>query len=187
MKRFLFLSIFAAAASVFGAGCSAYSSGADADMRAVRRRAGELQDSLNYVEALQALNGRKFVFEADMLVFKRGGTAHVMSNLNFVSLVDDKATVQVAPFDSGGPNGVGGVTVEGRVTNIEEKTDKRGNTRLTMSVMGRGVFAAVDITLTYGSNNGMVTINPNLNSNRITLYGKIVPIEKSRVFKGMSL
>lgn len=187
MKRFLFLSIFAAAASVFGAGCSAYSSGADADMRVVRRRAGELQDSLNYVEALQALNGHKFVFEADMLVFKRGGTAHVMSNLNFVSLVDDKATVQVAPFDSGGPNGVGGVTVEGRVTNIEEKTDKRGNTRLTMSVMGRGVFAAVDITLTYGSNNGMVTINPNLNSNRITLYGKIVPIEKSRVFKGMSL
>ena len=99
----------------------------------------------------------------------------------------DKATVQVAPFDSGGPNGVGGVTVEGRVTNIEEKTDKRGNTRITMNVMGRGVFAAVDITLPRGSNNGMVTINPNLNSNRITLYGKIVPAERSRVFKGMSL
>ena len=187
MKRFIFLSIFAVSAAIFGMGCSAYTQVVDADGRVVRRKIGELQDSLNYVEALRAMNERKFVFEADMLVFKRGGTAHVMSNLNFVSLIDDKATVQVAPFESGGPNGVGGVTVEGRVTNIEEKTDKRGNTRMTLNVMGRGVFAAVDITLTYGSNNGMVTINPNLNSNRITLYGKIVPAEKSRVFKGMSL
>ncbi len=187
MRRFLFLSTFVLSASIFGTGCSAYSSGADADGRAMRKMANQMQDSLSYVEALRALNDREFVFEADLLVFKRGGTAHVMSNLNFVSLTGDKATVQVAPFDSGGPNGVGGVTVEGRVTNIVENTDKRGNTRMTLNVMGRGVFAAVDITLTKGGNNGMVTINPNLNSNRITLYGKILPVEKSRVFKGMSL
>ncbi len=180
MKRLIFLFAAAAAVSIFGAGCSAYTQGANAEGRAAL-------DSLNYIDAMRAIKDREFVFEADLLVFKRGGTAHVMSNLNFVSLMGDKATVQVAPFYSGGPNGVGGVTVEGRVTNIEEKTDKRGNTRITMNVMGRGVFAAVDITLPRGSNNGMVTINPNLNSNRITLYGKIVPAERSRVFKGMSL
>jgi len=187
MKHFIFLSVLAVSTSILGMGCSAYTQGTDAGGRMTKRHVNAIQDSINYTEALKALEEREFVFEADLLVFKRGGTAHVMSNLNFVSLRGDKATVQVAPFDSGGPNGVGGVTVEGRVTNIEEKTDKRGNTRITMNVMGRGVFAAVDITLTKGSNNGMVTINPNLNSNRITLYGKIVSVERSRIFKGMSL
>ena len=180
MKRLIFLFAAAAAVSIFGAGCSAYTQGANAEGRAAL-------DSLNYIDAMRAIKDREFRIRGRSVGVqaRRHGARHVESQ--FVSLMGDKATVQVAPFDSGGPNGVGGVTVEGRVTNIEEKTDKRGNTRITMNVMGRGVFAAVDITLPRGSNNGMVTINPNLNSNRITLYGKIVPAERSRVFKGMSL
>ena len=98
MKRLIFLFAAAAAVSIFGAGCSAYTQGANAEGRAAL-------DSLNYIDAMRAIKDREFVFEADLLVFKRGGTAHVMSNLNFVSLMGDKATVQVAPFDSGGPNG----------------------------------------------------------------------------------
>ena len=56
-----------------------------------------------------------------------------------------------------------------------------------MNVMGTGISARVDITLYKGSNEASVTITPNFNSNRMTLSGQIVPIEKSKVFKGRSI
>ena len=61
--------------------------------------------------------------------------------------------------------------------------DKRGNLLLTMNVMGTGISARVDITLYKGSNEASVTITPNFNSNRMTLSGQIVPIEKSKYLK----
>ena len=84
-----------------------------------------MQDSINYAKALHALETLNFVMEADQLVFKRGRTAFVTSATNFVSLSDDKAIVQVAPFNGGGPNGIGGITLEGRASNIRIKTDKK--------------------------------------------------------------
>ncbi len=187
MKRFVILSAAVAAALLSAAACSHHTYGTSAERRAAQRRADDVQDSLEYVAALQAIEAREFVFEANMLLFRRGGTARVFSNLNFVSLKGDHATIQVAPYDAGGPNGVGGVTVEGRVTDMEVKTDRRGNTDVTMNVMGRAVFAVVNLTLTKGGNNASVTVIPNLHSDRLTLYGVVVPAEKSRVFKGMSL
>ena len=49
---------------------------------AMAKRMAEIQDSLSYVEAMNAIDSMDFVFEANMLVFKRGGTARVYSNLN---------------------------------------------------------------------------------------------------------
>lgn len=52
--------------------------------------------------------------------------AYVNSNTNFVSVKGDKAVVQVAfNIPVGGPNGIGGVTVDGSVSDYEVKTDKR--------------------------------------------------------------
>ena len=53
--------------------------------------------------------------------------------------------------------------------------------------MGTGISARVDITLYNGSNQAIVNIVPNFHSNNITLKGIILPLDKSRVFKGSSL
>ena len=145
-----------------------------------------VMDSVNYADAVKALEELDFVLEADRIVFKRGETAFVTSNTNFVSLSDDKAVVQIAPFNGGGPNGVGGITVEGRASNIRMKTDKKGNITFSMSVMGTGISATVDLSLPKGTNRASVTVNPNLNSNRVTLDGRLLPKERSSVFKGTS-
>lgn len=155
------------------------------------RRAEKLDqeqlDSVNYVRAIKALEDLDFVLEADRLIFKRGTSAFVSPITNFVSLHNDQATVQVAPFNSiSGPNGVGGVTVEGTASNIQIKTDKRGTSIFSMSVMGKGISATVVITIPKGSNNASVTVNPNFNSNRITLNGVIIPGDESRVFQGVA-
>lgn len=145
------------------------------------------RDSLNYVRALNAITSRSFVVEADQLVLPNGRPAYVSSTTNFVSLDADEAVVQVAPFNAAaGINGVGGITLDGTVSNVVADTDKKGNTRFSMNVSGAGISAVVDIHLYKGGNTVQVNINPNFNSNRVILRGVLVPFKDSNVFKGRS-
>lgn len=134
-----------------------------------------------------SIENKAFTLEADRVIFKRGRNAFVSSNTNFVMVDGDKSSVQVAfNIPASGPNGLGGVTVDGNVSGYKIKTDKKGSIYLTMSVMGVGISAQVSITLPYGSNNATVDIRPNFNSNRLTLSGEILPLDKSNIFKGRS-
>lgn len=147
----------------------------------------KMRNEILYGEARQALENKAFVMEADRVIFKRGRSAFVSSNMNFISLEDDRATVQIAfngPFP--GPNGLGGITVDGTASNIKMSQDKKGNINFSMNVSGIGVSAQVFIQLTNGTNDAYVTVSPNFNSNRITLTGKLLPIEQSNIFKGRS-
>lgn len=143
-----------------------------------------IQDSIRYAQAIQSLETLEFVMEADQLVFKRGNTAYVNSNTNFISLSDDKAVVQIAPFQGGGPNEIGGITLEGKASNIRIKTDKKGNTYFTMNVMGAELSAVIDIRLYKGNNKASVTVTPNYHSNRVTLNGFLLPTAFSNIYKG---
>ena len=145
-------------------------------------------DSIQHAEAVEAINAKKFTLEADQVVFKYGQTAYVTSNTNFVSVDGEDAVVQVVfNIPAAGPNGLGGVTVNGKVSSYEMRTDKRGTLYLSMNVMGVGISARLDISMPKGTNNATVTITPNFNSNRLTLNGVILPAFKSSVFKGRSI
>lgn len=161
---------------------------ADRDaQRKEQKRLEAIQDSIDHVNAVYALENQDFVLKADQLQFKRGRNAFVNSTTNFVSLTDGKAVVQVASYQGGGPNGIGGITVEGRATGITIKKDKKGTVYFSMNVSGVGISASVRITLYKNSDDASVDISPNFHSNRITLKGKLVPYSESRVFKGTSI
>ena len=145
-------------------------------------------DSVLWDEALTAVKDTTFTLEADKVVFKYGQIAYVNPNTNFVSLNKDKAIVQVAfnvPF--AGPNGIGGVTVQGSVSGYKIQTDKKGTTFVTMSVMGVGISAQIWITMYKGTHDASVEILPNFNSQRLTLNGFILPLHKSTVYQGRTL
>lgn len=148
----------------------------------------ELQQQQLYNEAVQALEGQRFVLEADRITFRRGRMAFVSSTTNFVMMKDNRATVQVA-FNTAysGPNGIGGITLDGTVSNIEKNTSRKGDVTYNFNVQGVGISAQVNITLTRGGNYASVTINPNFNSNRITMSGYIIPLEQSNVYKARPL
>lgn len=155
---------------------------------AERKAIQEKLDSLMYVEAEKVISDKDFTLEADKVEFKYGQTAFVNSNTNFVSVTGDKSVVQVAfNVPVSGPNGIGGITLDGNISNYEVKKDKKGNINVSMNVMGTGISALVNISLYSGSNKASVTITPNFNSNRLTLTGVIVPSSSSRVFKGRSI
>ena len=162
-----------------------------ARQKALKKEQRALQnriDSVYWDEALAAVKDTAFTLEADKVVFKYGQIAYVNSNTNFVSVNKNEATVQVAfnvPFS--GPNGIGGVTVQGSVSGYKIETDKKGTTLVSMNVMGAGISAQIWITMYEGSHDASVEISPNFNSQRLTLNGVILPLHKSTVFKGRTL
>ena len=145
-------------------------------------------DSILHVVAVQALKENKFVLEADRLMFKRGDVAYVNSNTNFVLVDGEKGTVQVAfnntPF--AGPNGIGGVTVDGKVSGVRVKESKKGSVTYSFSVQGAGISAQVFLTLSRDTNQATVNVSPNFNSSNLTLNGRIIPLEESTVYKARS-
>lgn len=156
------------------------------DAERARIKAEERAEALvSFEEALAALKSNQFVLEADQVVFRNGQTAFVNTTTNFVLVNNDRGTVQVA-FNTSlpGPNGIGGVTVDGTVSGIEMKTDKQGNINYNFSIVGIGVSAQIFLTLYKDNSNASVDISPNFNNNNMTLSGTVVPLEQSSIFKG---
>ena len=152
------------------------------------RQMNALADSLAYVQGRAALVNRDFVLEANSVTFKNGATAFVNSTTNFISVKGNRAVVQISPSNyASGPNGVGGVTVDGTVSDFQITTDKKGRTTMSMNVMGIGINAQVEVYMYPGTNSATATVYPNFNSNTVWLQGDIVPYENSDVFEGSSL
>ena len=153
-----------------------------------QKRLQEQIDSIQYEQAMQAMRDSLFTLEANRVVFKYGQRAYVTSHTNFVAVNKDKATIQVSfNIPVAGPNGMGGVTVEGSIGKYKMDTDKKGNTTLSFYVQGIAESAQVFISMWKGSNEATLTVSPNFNSNRITLEGIILPSDQSFVVQGRTI
>lgn len=152
------------------------------------KAAEEAREMALYEQAVKALESKDFVLETDRIDFRRGNFLYVQPSTNFVALNDNRATVQLA-FNGArsGPNGIGGITVEGLTTGLEMEKDKKGNINFSMMVQGTGISAQVTFRMIKGSNKCTATVLPNFSSNRITFTGYIYPTEESNVFKGRVL
>jgi hypothetical protein len=152
------------------------------------RELNALTDSIAYVQALAAVKNQDFVLEASSVSFRNGAMVFVNSSTNFISVKGNHAVVQISPSNfSSGPNGLGGVTVDGRISFPEYRVGKDGNITYSFSVMGIGINAQVEVYMTPGTNNASATIYPNFNSNTVWIQGNIVPYENSGVIEGSSL
>ena len=152
------------------------------------RQLRELADSLASVQARAALRNQDFVLEAESIQFRNGSTAFVNSSTNFISVKGNRAVVQISPSNfASGPNGLGGVTVDGYISDIQTKTDAKGRITFSMNVTGIGINAEVEIYMYPGSNRASATVYPNFNSNTVWLEGSIVPYDNANVIEGNSL
>ena len=164
------------------------------DMAAFRAREQQSQemrqltDSIAGIQAVAAVRNQDFVLEAQQVTFKSGMTTFVNTTTNFISVKGNRAVVQISPSNfASGPNGVGGVTVQGFISGPEYKVGKHGNITYSFNVTGIGVNAQVEIYMIPGTNSATATIYPNFNSNTIWLQGNIVPYASSNVIEGATL
>ena len=155
--------------------------------KAAKKELEARQEAAEHARVVDALKNMDFVLEADRLTFRGGETANVSSSINFISSVDGTTTVQLGSYRGMGANGVGGITVEGKASDVQFNTRKNGVSELSMHVNGIGISAIVEITLFGSTDQATATVTPNLNGNKITLSGNIRPASESSVFKGRTL
>ena len=84
------------------------------------------------------------------------------------------------------PNGLGGVTVQGNVSDQQISRDKHGNAFMNFSIFGGAISATLNLTLTVGTNEASIYISPNFNGNTLTMNGTLVPYDEATVFEGIS-
>ena len=127
---------------------------------------------------------QQFVLEADFLSDKYGQRVSVTPTINFVLVDSLVGTVQFGSAQQIGYNGVGGITVDGRVTKYEysvigKKEDSYSIRMILMSSLG-----TYDITLMVNSQ-GYTDAQIRGNwSGQLNYHGKLVPLTLSRVYKG---
>ena len=148
----------------------------------------ELADSLASIQAIAAIRNKDFVLQVDNVTFRSGNTVFVNSSTNFISVKGNRAVVQISPSNfAAGPNGVGGVTVDGGISGYQITTDRKGRVNLTYNVSGIGISAQVEVYIVPGSTYAQATIYPNFNSNTLWLSGTVVPYNNANVIEGSSL
>ena len=155
--------------------------------REARKALEAQQDSIAYLKAVEALKTGSFVLEANNVTFPNGITRYVSSNTNYVQVDNGEGIVQTAFSNfaySPGPNGLGGVTVQGNISGLKIKEDKDGNYFYSYTIQGIVISATVFITLTGGTNQASVNISPNFNNNNMTMTGVLLPLDESDVFQG---
>ena len=196
MKRFITLSLVLL--TIMGIGNYSYAQefGAESTMtrqearraaRAAHRKAEAAQQLKDFQAAVECIKSGSFVIEADQLLFPRGMSKFVSSFTNFISMNQGNAVIQIATsYMNPGPNGLGGITVEGTVSDITMSTDKRGSVFYNFMVQGAMVSATVNIQLLGDGNRATVTIYPNFNNNNLTMTGTVVPYSESDVFQGQT-
>ncbi len=136
-----------------------------------------------YDETKKLIESKNFVLEADYLANRYGQIIPVTSLLNFISIEDDKAVIQIGSHNGMGRNGVGGITTEGNISDWQlNVNDKKNSLMLTMTVMTTlGIY---DINYSINANGyADATLSGNFGG-RLTYSGDVVSIQNSNVYKG---
>lgn len=152
--------------------------------RKEQREIAQQQANQQFEIARQALKDSMFVVEVDRIIGQLGRTVYVSDNENFVLMNHDYASVQLAVLSTHvGMNGVGGITLAGNISDVQERIDKHGNITYQFRVQGNSISSTVIVTLYKGDNQVSAVMNSTFNNGRITFYGRLFPAHASKVFK----
>jgi hypothetical protein len=129
------------------------------------------------------MSSGRYVLEANYLQNKYGSMVTVSSNLNFIRVDGPKGVLQTGSDLRQGYNGVGGVTATGSISNYKISRDMK-NLTMTISFQLMTNLGTFDILMSVVSENIASATISGSTSGKLTWRGRIVPLDKSKVFKG---
>ena len=136
---------------------------------------------------LDLLYSETWVIEAHTVFDRYNQSYQLNPTINFVGIKGEEGALQLGFDGLIGWNGVGGLTIDGKITKYEIKEGKENSSpTVNLRFQGRGVGSAI-INITVNSS-GQATARVNGDfGDRITFSGMIKSIEESSVYKGQSL
>ncbi|KPK87626.1 MAG: hypothetical protein AMS27_01830 [Bacteroides sp. SM23_62_1] len=130
---------------------------------------------------------QRFVLEADNLSDKYGNRIMVSPNINFIMIDSLDGVLQFGSAFTVGYNGVGGQTLDGRITKYEYSMMGRNKDSYNIRMIFMSPIGTYDITMTVNPEGyADATIRGNW-SGQLNYHGKLVPLGLSKVYKGHSL
>ena len=157
----------------------------------LRKRAAEERrifesDSIQFIQAIEAIKSGSWALEASNLTFGNGITNLVTESTNFVSVNNGTATVQTALNNTNvySSNGLGGITLEGNVGSERMIMDQYGDVHYSFNIFGGDISATVNIIITAGSNEATARIDPNFSTNDLIMGGCIYPYSSAGIIEG---
>ena len=132
----------------------------------------------------QALRSSRFILKADRVRGRNGAMFNVNPRINFVSVQGDEVYVQLGSDTGIGYNGVGGVTLKGKVTGYKIEQDKKnGNYYVLLNTLGTGGDLTITMHINVTSNMADAIVQTNWGS-RVDFIGNVVPAGRLQVYKG---
>jgi len=137
------------------------------------------------LEISKLLESRKFVFEADQIIDREGKTYLANSSINFISIDSNKAVFQLGSAATIGVNGVGGITIEGDITDFKlEKNEKNGYYYLILKVAAKTGFYEIQLDISpLGTTKARITTS---DYRKVNYSGSIVSFKQSIIYKGVT-
>ncbi len=148
------------------------------EQRQEQKQAEQEQNQLLFEQAAKALENRNFVLEATRVQYGNGKTDNVVANNNFVLMSDDQGMMQLNYSAARNT-----LTIAGTVLGLKSKTNKKGDVTVSYDIEGKGMSAAIVITLAHGSNFATAMVTSTYNGTRVNFLGTLLPGEQSSVFK----
>ena len=136
---------------------------------------------------LALLESKQWVIEAHTVFDRYNQSYQINPTINFVGVRNEEGALQLGFDGLIGWNGVGGVTIDGKITRYEIKQVKeRANPSINIRFQGRGVSSATINVSVNSSGQATAKVNGDF-GDRITFTGMIKSLEESVVYKGQSL
>jgi len=133
------------------------------------------------------VNYQRFVLEANTLRNKSGQSVQVSPTINFIAADSLTGVIQVGSEMYIGRNGVGGITLDGSVSDYKYSKDEK-NGSYYISYYLRTVVGTYDVKIrAYSDGRADADVSAATWGNKITYAGYLVPLAISTVYKGTSL
>jgi hypothetical protein len=158
-----------------------------AERKAARkeRKAEQQRIALENSEQLKEIVTTKmFVLEAHTLFDRSGRSYNLSPTINFVGFDGKNSTIQLAFNQLIGWNGIGGVTIDGKITKMEIKgKDKDPGFTINSSVLNKG-GGLVTMFFRVGSDGNARVDMSGTFGEKISFQGRIVALSQTTVYKG---
>lgn len=136
---------------------------------------------------LELLHSETWVIEAHTVYDRYNQSYQLNPTINFVGVKGEEGALQLGFDGLIGWNGVGGVTIDGKITKYEIKEGKENSSStVELRFQGRGAGSAMLNITVNSSGQASARVNGDFGE-RITFSGMIKSIEESSVYKGQSL
>ncbi|MBB6459536.1 DUF4251 domain-containing protein [Flammeovirga kamogawensis] len=148
------------------------------------KQQAKAEETARFEMSKQAMKDQKFVLQANQVYDRYGNVAQVTNSINFIKLNGDVCVVQLGFEGIVGYNGVGGITLDGKITDLELKENEHGGVNMSFNVQGSMMQAAVRINLNGADNWADASVRSQTENIEVKFRGNLLPTDLSSVFQG---